>query len=216
MDARADHDAGLPDGTECRRYELPDRREDDRGVELLRRRLVGAPRPLRSEPPRERLSLRISWACEREHAAPLVERDLDDDVRRRTEAVQAEALGVARECERAVADQAGAEQRRELEVGRSLGKREAEALVRHGELGVAAVPVVAGELRVIAEVLEACAAIAAGAVRRPQPRDADAPLLTDDVGDDHVARDERQLRACELAVDDMQVGPANGAGADAQ
>src|SRR5262249_58453966 len=104
---------------------------------------------------------------------------------------QAEALGVARECERAVADQAGAEQRRELEVGRSLGEREAEALVRHGELGVAAVPVVAGELPVIAEVLEACAAIAAGALRPPPPPGADAPLLTHDLGGGPVAPDER-------------------------
>src|SRR5262249_6148213 len=120
---------------------------------------------------------------------------------------QAEALGVARECERAVADQAGAEQRRELEVGRSLGEREAEALVRHGELGIAAVPVVAGELPVIAEVLEACAAIAAGAVPRPQPPGADAPFLPAHVGGDHVAPGARQPSATIMGP-----GPGGGFG----
>jgi len=41
--------------------------------------------------------------------------NLGDDVRRGAEAVEPEPLGIAREAERAVADQAGAEKRRRLQ-----------------------------------------------------------------------------------------------------
>jgi hypothetical protein len=43
-----------------------------------------------------------------------VPRNLDDDVRRGAESVEADPLGVAGEAQRAVADQAGAEERRDL------------------------------------------------------------------------------------------------------
>ena len=55
--------------------------------------------------------------------------------------------------QRPVADQPGTEQRRELAVGGAVGQREAEALVGDRQLGVAAVEVVAGEARPLAEVL---------------------------------------------------------------
>src|SRR5205085_5173972 len=96
------------------------------------------------------------------------------DVRRGAEAVQAEPLRVARGAQRAVADQAGAEERRRLLVGVALRDRKAEALVGDGVLRVAAVEVVAGEARGVAEVLAPARAVAAGAVRPAEPRDADA------------------------------------------
>src|SRR5213080_4193538 len=48
---------------------------------------------------------------------------------RRPEAVEAEPLGIAGEAKRAVADQAGAEQRRGLEIVVLVGDRKAVALV---------------------------------------------------------------------------------------
>ena len=145
-----------------------------------------------------------------------MERDLHDDVRRRAEPVETEPLGVAREPKRPVADQAGAQQRCDLEIGVLLGQPEAEALVGDGVFGEPAVPVVAGELRPVAEILEVGEAVAAVSVGPAEPRHADAPPLPDDLGDDHVAEDERKLRVRQLAVDDVEIRAADRAGADAQ
>ena len=109
----------VPPGRTARqrhRHELARRGEDDRGVELLGRRLVGASRPLGPERAGERLRGRIIRAREREHPARLRSRHLGDDVRGGTESVQPDALARAREAQRAEADQPGAQQRRRLEV----------------------------------------------------------------------------------------------------
>ncbi len=99
-----------------RRHQGADRREDDRGVERLGRRS--------SEPPAQTAPRRRAkaWAA----ASPgrvkaktppaLVAGDLRHDVRRGAEAVEAELPRVAGHAQRAVADQAGAEQRRRLGV----------------------------------------------------------------------------------------------------
>jgi hypothetical protein len=116
-----------------------------------------------------------------------VPRDLDDDVRRGAEAVEAEPLGVAREAEGAVADQAGAEERRRLEIVVLLRKRQAVALVGDDPLRVAAVEVVAREARRLAEVLAAREAVAARAVRPAESRDAE-PAAVLGPADDLVAR----------------------------
>ena len=146
---------------------------------------------------------------------------LRDDVRARAEAVEPDALGVARHPQRAVADQPGAQQRRGLVVGIAVGDREAEALVGDGALGVAPVDVVAREARPLAEVLAAASGSSAQRrrssratarrrgrpgrnARRPRPPPATRP-------DDLVARHERQLRPVELAVDHVQVGAADAA-----
>ena len=86
-------------------------------------------------------------ARERVDLAALVDGDLADHVRRRPEPVQPEALRVAGEPQRAVADQAAAQQRRGLLVGQLVGQRQAVALVGDRQLGVAAVDVAAGEAR---------------------------------------------------------------------
>src|SRR5207248_1093022 len=121
---------------------------------------------------------------------------------------------VAGEAQRAVADQSGAKERRDVQVGVPVREREAEALVGSGILGKAAVTVVARELRVLAEILEAGPTVAAVAVRPPEPRHADAPSVPNDLRRDHVSEHERELRPRELAVDDVQVGAADGAGLD--
>src|SRR6266545_5283907 len=88
---------------ERRGHELPHRREDDCGVELLRRRPGGVAGPLRAELAREPLPGLVAGTREREHAPALVAGDLDHDVRGSAEAVQTETLPFSGEPERAVA-----------------------------------------------------------------------------------------------------------------
>ena len=154
---------------------------------------------------------------------PWCDGDLAEDVGGGAEAVEADPLGLADQAQRPVADQPGAEQRRRLLVRVALRERQAEALVGDGQLGVAAVEVIAGEAGVVAEVLAAGAAVAALAVGPAEPGDADAvagrealrPLArAGDGADDLVARHQRQRRLAELAVEDVQVGAADAAGAD--
>jgi hypothetical protein len=124
-------------------------------------------------------------------------------VRRRAEPIQAEPLRVARQPQRAVADQAGAQQRCGLETGVPVGERKAEALVGDRLLCVATVDRVAGEASVVAEVLAPGTAVAASPARPAEPGHADdltrletlriGPALGDR-GDDLVTEDERQLR----------------------
>ena len=138
-----------------------DRGEDDRPVELLRRQLRGPARPLGAEAAGERLAVLIPVAGEGEDAPPFVDGDLAEDVGGGAEAVEADPLRLADQPQRPVADQPGAEERRRLGVGVDVGDREAEVLGGDGELGVAAVDVVAGEAGVLAEVLAPLAAVAA-------------------------------------------------------
>src|SRR5215217_6585068 len=172
--------------------------------------------PLRPERPRQPLGLLVLRAGEGEHAPPLVHRDLADDVRRRAEAVQTEALRVAREPQRAVADQPAAQQRRELERVRLVRQREAEALVGDRPLGVAAVDVAAREASALAEVLAPRAAERALAARPAQPRHPDPRPVPVDPRDDLVAEHERQVAWAQLAVAQVQVGPADPVRLDPQ
>ncbi len=102
-----------------------------------------------------------------------------------------------------------------------LVEREAVARVGHGVFGVAALDLVAGEARRVAQVLALTRAEAAMAAGPPQPGYADA-LARDEVGDacsaaDHpaddlVTGDHRQHRIGQLAVDEVEVGAAHAAG----
>ena len=141
--------------------------------------------------------------------------DLRDDVGRGAEAVEPEPLGVAGEAQRAVADQARAEQRRRLEIRIARREREAEALVGDDLLGVAAVEVVPGEACPVAEVLPPGRAVAAPAARPAEPRHAE-PAAVVGLAHDLVAGHERQPVRRQLAVDDVQVGSAHAAGMHAQ
>src|SRR5207244_2390806 len=112
-----------------------------------------------------------------EHATALVAGNLGQDVRGCAEAVQAEPLRIAGEPERAVPDQARAEQRRRLDVVVAVRDREAEALVGDRPFRVTPVEVVARELRPVAEVLRARAAVAALPARPAEPGDAEPPAV---------------------------------------
>ena len=101
----ADHGAAaLEDAQRCG-HERTDRREDDRGLQSLRRSFIRTARPLRTEPAREILRRHVTRAGEREDFAILVSRDLRDDVGRRAEAVNPKSLRVARFAQTSIADQ---------------------------------------------------------------------------------------------------------------
>jgi hypothetical protein len=144
-----------------------------------------------------------------------VARDLRDDVGGRAEAVQPESLRLPRKPQRPVPDQPRAQQRRSLQVLEAVGNRKTEPLIRDRPLGVPAIDVVSGEARKVAKVLAAGRAVPALATRPAQPRNAQpAPVIG--LADDLVAGDQRHLRAVELPVDDVQIGPANAAGEHAK
>jgi len=91
MDPRADDDTALPDMTERERHQVARRREQDRGVEFLRRAVCGVAGPHHAERPGERLRLRVAGAGQCMHHPALVDGDLAHDVRRRAEPVQPES-----------------------------------------------------------------------------------------------------------------------------
>src|SRR5262249_57206822 len=140
------------------------------------------------------LSFLVIRPREGEDPAALVPGNRGDDVRRGAEAVKAQALSVAGQPKRPVADQAGAEQGSRLEGGIALRECQGVALIDHGVLRVPAVHVVAGEACVVTEVLAPGAAVPALSVRPSEPGNPDAPALPDDCTDDLVAKHERQLR----------------------
>ena len=185
---------------------------------------IGAAGPLAAEPRANACAGASPGRVKANSRRPSIARHLGDDVRRRAEAVDAEPLGVARHAQAAVADQPGAQQRRRLGVAVAAGERKAVAGVGDRVLGVAAVDLVAGEAGVRAQVLLARPAVAASAAGPAEPGHAD-PLArareprrprprADDVADDLVAGNDRQLRLRQLAVDDVQVGAADGARGD--
>ena len=134
VDAGADDDAAGRDVRQRFGNEAADRREDDRRVERLGRRLVRSAGPGHAHASRERLRLVVAGRRERVHLAPVVQRDLRDDVRRRAEAVQPEPADLLRSGHaiRAVADQAGAQQRRRVDVAVPVGQLERVAGVDDG------------------------------------------------------------------------------------
>ena len=177
-------------------------------------------RPLGAERARERLRLLVARARDGEHARGPERRDLADDVRRGAEAVQPEPL--ARRRRAAASGSRSARRRGAARPGRRIAvrDREAVALVRDGELGVAAVEVVAREARAVAEVLAAGEAEAALAARPAEPGHADAcpgskrspPATTSPTI--WWPGTSGSFGSVELAVDDVQVGAADAAGAD--
>ena len=136
--------------------------------------LVGAAGPRRAKLAREVLRACVAGPREGEDLAALIPRHLRHDMGRGAEAIDAEARRVAGHLQRAVADQPGAEQRRCFGVAVAFRQMEAVARVGDRVRGVAAVDLVAGEARAVAEIFAAVAAIGAGAVGPAEPRHADA------------------------------------------
>jgi len=106
VDAAADHDAALADRAKRGRHQRADRGEEDRRVELSRRELGRVARPGGAERAGEALSRGVTGAGEGVELAAAMDGDLGDDVGRRAEAIEAEALdGVAAHPQGAVADE---------------------------------------------------------------------------------------------------------------
>jgi hypothetical protein len=152
VDARADDGPSLPHSPERRGDEGPHRGEDDRRIEFFRGTLVGAPRPDGPEAPRELLPLPVARPGEGVDAPAEVPGDLGDDVGRRAEAVEADALGLAREDEGPPADEARAEERGGVGIVEARRDREGVGRLGDGVLRVPAVDRVPGEERPVAEV----------------------------------------------------------------
>src|SRR4029079_3184904 len=112
------------------------------------------------------------------------------------------------------------QKRRRLEVGVAIGDREAVPLIGDGQLCVAAIQLVAGEPRALAEDLPARAAIRTDAGGPTEPRNAPplarpkalGPLPRSlDRTDDLMSRNEGQLGLVEVAVAHVGAGPAHTA-----
>jgi hypothetical protein len=92
VDAAADDAPALRDRRQRRRDQSADRREDDRGVQRLRRRLARAARPFRVQRQREFLGGEVAVAGEGEDPSALPAAELRDNMRRRAEAVYADSF----------------------------------------------------------------------------------------------------------------------------
>src|SRR5205807_791482 len=130
--------------------------------------------PRRPQGPGKFLGRQVTGAGERENAPPLVAGHLNHDVRGRSEPIEAEARGIAGHPQTAVANEAGAQQRRGLEVRVAGRHREAEAMIRDGVLGIPSIELIPGEPGLIAKVLPAREAVPATAAGPSEPGNADA------------------------------------------
>ena len=224
MNAGGNDDAALAHRPQARGHQRPDGGEEDRRIELFGRRFVRATNPCRTELARKVLGDRVARAGEGMDALALVDSDLRDDMCGGAEAIKADRLAGARHAVGAVTDEAGAEQRGRFRVAVLLRQVEAVAPVGDDIVGIAAVDVTAGEMRRVAEILQARKAVAAVAAGPAEPGHADAradgkiahPIAQGrHAADDLVARDDRITRLRQFAVGDVQVGAADAAGKDA-
>src|SRR5204862_7737925 len=125
---------------------------------------------------------------------------------------------------RPITEHSRAEERRKIDIVVLLGQMKTVARVRDGELGVAAVDVVAGKFSFIAKILPVRSTISAFAIRPAEPLNTDAiadlksiDVLAElfDTPDDLVTKNQRQLWIRQLAINDVKIGSANSARADA-
>jgi hypothetical protein len=216
-----DHAASLARRRERCRHQRPDRRENDGRIEGFRRELVRASGPDDAQLPRQLLRGFIAGPCQCKYPAALGVRHLGKQVGRGSETVQTEAGCIAGGTIGAIADQAGAEQRRGLHIGITLRDRQAIASIGHGVLRKAALESVSGECRPIAEILRSCRAIPALPAGPAQPWHADtialaktrhAPARLNHAPDDFVARRDGIPDIRQLVIHQVQIRPANTAG----
>src|SRR6266567_104934 len=136
--------------------------------------------------------------------------------------IDAKPVRAPRHHQRAPADQAGAQQRRDGNVVAVFAERESVAGVGNGMRGEAAVAGVSGEEGMVAEIFVALLAEAAHAAGISKPGDSDPvadPMRCDvaadkiNAADNLVARNNRIFDGGKLGVDHMQIGPADPTGA---
>jgi hypothetical protein len=128
---------------------------------------------------------------------------------------------LSRHTVRAISDEPCAKKRSCFHI--TIGRRYAKtvSLVCHGIFGIPAVSRVACEKRMLTEILLASVAVSALSAGIAQPWHADSFSLTEcrdlrpDPGNspnDLVSKDQGQLGISQLAIEDVQVGPADATG----
>ena len=196
-------------------------REDDRGIELLRRQFIGPGGPARAQCSGKGLGCGITGACECEEIAALPFCYLRHDMRRGAESVQTQFFARPRYAQRAPADQPGAQQRCKVFVSATLREANGKLCFDQGMGGKSAIAGVAGKFRMVAQVFLFNEAIAALAATVAEPRNPDPVAKREsldvhadfiDATDDLMTRDDGRPRVRQFAVDDVQVGPTDPAG----
>ena len=171
MDAGDGADSSAIESFQSRRDETAGRSEENRRIHFAGEITEIVSRPSRAK--FFRLANVILAARDDMDFVTAVKRDLNDDVGRAAEPneEQPALLRHFGPLERAISDQAAAEQRRNVFVVETLGQFVSEILRRHRVLGVSAIHVVSGVARVGTEVLAPAPAKPAGAVHMTQPGD---------------------------------------------
>src|SRR4029453_10621719 len=179
-----------------------------------------------SQPFGQGLSRLVAWAGEGVHRLAGPDRELGEQMRGRPEAVESKSANrptLASLRPGAVADEAGAEERRRVDIGKGLGDGEAELGPGDHGVGVAPVAGPAGEAGRVAKVFLARQAIAAAAAGLAEPGDAPAAAERHalhprahrvDPTDDFMAGNQGTATLGEVAVDDVKVRATDAARAD--
>jgi hypothetical protein len=156
------------------------------------------------------------------HFVAAMKCDLNNDMRRTAESDQKQSAVLRHGgfVERAIADQTSTKKWRDMFVVEIARQLIGEILRHDSVVGVSAMGIVTGIARARTKILLFTAAKAAGTVHVPKPGNSD-PLATAKLGDtgsdfvdsadDLVTRNERGSMEGEVAFDDMDIGPANGA-----
>ena len=123
----------------------------------------------------------------------------------------------------AIADKAGAQQRGRPDIGIAWRNGQAIACVGDSIVGIAAIPRVTGELRMVAQVLAIAAAEAAAPAGPAKPGHTHAiprlhgqNTLTERLDDAHnfMTGNQGKLRRGKIAIDNMDIRPADAARAN--
>jgi len=224
VDAGQREGAAFLQGAQGRRDQLSRRREDDGGVRGRRHAAGVFARPRRPHRPGH-LPVRFAARAHVYGGAP-VQGELQDDVRGGPEPVdgQCAALRQFGAGQRPVADDPGAQQRRRLGVRKGVGDPVGELFPDDRVLREAAVPVVSRVEGGFAQVLLPGGAERARPAGPGEPGDphpgADgeacrAPAGGVDGPDGLVAGDDGKPAGGKVALDHVEVGPADPAGPDA-
>src|SRR5208283_713761 len=139
--------------------------------------------------------------------------------RAKTEESNPLASSHTRHPQAAEADDAGAQQRRRVQVIQFLRQLEDKIAARRGKLRVTAIDGVAGEHRLIAKIFFSTPAIRTGSIHPADPGNADSrtdrqvcSCSLHDIADYLVAGDERVLSRRQFSIYDVQIGAADPAG----
>jgi len=137
---------------ERRRNQFTSRSENDRGIQFLRRFGVTRARPFGSQFSRKGPMPLVARECE--HARTPIFRNLDRDVRRRAESIKSERLAAFdfRNAQTTKSDDARTQQRRSLQILKSVRQFVDEVFARDDVFRVAAVDCVAGKSRCVAQI----------------------------------------------------------------